>query len=89
VGKVGFIRLVAAKGTINILGQQFKIGKRLKYQYVKATRYTKRQILKIYHKGRLVRQFSYKLSVELSRKAAGSLRPLYFLELQPFAHIFP
>jgi transposase InsO family protein len=62
VGKVSFIRLVSAKGTINVLGQQFKVGKRLKFQYVKATLYTKLQALKIYHKGRLTKQFGYKLS---------------------------
>jgi transposase InsO family protein len=61
VGKVSFIRLVKAKGTINILGQQFKVGKRLKFQYVKATLYTKYQVLKVYHKVRLVKQFDYKL----------------------------
>ena len=62
VGKVSFIRLVSAKGTINVLGQQFKVGKRVKFQYVKATLYTKLQALKIYHKGRLTKQFGYKLS---------------------------
>jgi hypothetical protein len=62
VGKVSFIRLVSAKGTFNILSQQFKVGKHLKFQYVKATLYTKRQVLKIYHKGRLIKQFDYKLS---------------------------
>jgi hypothetical protein len=36
VGKVSFIRLVSAKGTINVLGQQFKVGKQLEFQYVKA-----------------------------------------------------
>lgn len=64
VGKVSFIRLVSAQGTINILSQQFKIGKRLKFQYVKATLATKYQVLKIYHKGRLVKQFDYKLSAK-------------------------
>ena len=64
VGKVSFIRLVSAQGTINILSLSFKVGKRLKFQYVKATLYTKYQVLKIYHKGRLVKQFDYKLSVK-------------------------
>lgn len=61
VGKVTLIRLVSAQGAINILGQQCKVGKRLKFQYVKATIYTKRQTLKVYHKGRLIRQFAYEL----------------------------
>ena len=62
VGKVSFIRLVSANGNINILGQRFKIGKRLKFQYVKATLFTKRQVLKVYLKGRLLKQFDYSLS---------------------------
>jgi transposase InsO family protein len=61
VGKVTFIRLVSAEGNINILEQRFKVGKRLKFQYVKATLYTQYQTLKIYHKGRLVKQFDYEL----------------------------
>jgi len=61
VGKVTFIRLVSAEGNINILEQRFKVGKRLKFQYVKATLYTRYQTLKVYYKGRLLRQFDYKL----------------------------
>lgn len=61
VGKVTFIRLVSAEGNINILEQKFMIGKRLKFQYVKATIYTQYQLLKVYHKGRLVKQFDYEL----------------------------
>lgn len=61
VGKVTFIRLVSAEGHINILEQKFKVGKRLKFQYVKATLYTQHQLLKVYLKGRLVKQFKYQL----------------------------
>ena len=63
VGKVSFVRLVKADGTVNLLSQQFQVGRRLKFQYIKATIYTKQQVLKIYHKGRLVKQFTYLLSV--------------------------
>ena len=62
IGKVTFIRLVSVQGTTRILGQSFKIGKRLKFQYVKATIYTKYQRLKVYHKGKLIKEFSYPLS---------------------------
>lgn len=31
VGKLAFIRLVSAQGTVNILEQSFKVGKRLTY----------------------------------------------------------
>lgn len=64
IGKVTFIRLVKSNGTVTILSQQFKIGRRLKFEYIKATLFTKQQVLKIYHKGRLVKQFEYKLSVK-------------------------
>lgn len=62
VGKVTFIRLVTIEGHINILDQRFKVGKRLKFQYVVATIYTQRKTLKVYHKGRLVKEFAYKLA---------------------------
>jgi hypothetical protein len=61
-GKVTFIRLISIHGTISILDQSFKVGKRLKFQYVKATIYTKSQRLKIYHKGKLIKEFPYPLS---------------------------
>lgn len=60
-GKVTFIRLVSEKGTIGILEQAFKVGKRLKFQYVKATIDTRRQTLKVYRAGRLIKSFAYKL----------------------------
>lgn len=60
-GKLTFIRLVSATGTINILEQQFKVGKRLKFQYVKATLSTRHQLLKVYHNGHLVKQLGYDL----------------------------
>jgi putative transposase len=60
-GKITFIRLISTEGTIKILDQQFKIGKRLKFQYVKAILSTKKSCLKVYHKGRLVKQFEYEL----------------------------
>lgn len=61
VGKLTFIRLVSEKGTISILEQAFKVGKRLKFQYVKATIDTRYQTLKVYHAGRLTKSFAYKL----------------------------
>lgn len=64
VGKVTFIRVVSVKGAINILEQKFQVGKRIKFQYVQATLYTKYQQLKVYHKGRLIKVFRYPLSVK-------------------------
>lgn len=63
VGKVSFIRLVSAQGTMNVLGQQFKVGKRVKFQYVKATISTGPQTLKIYRRGRLCKELPCKLTV--------------------------
>lgn len=61
VGKVTFIRLVSTQGTIRVLGQSFKVGKRLKFQYVKVTIHTKHQRVKVYYKGKLVKEFPYSL----------------------------
>lgn len=61
-GKVTFIHVVSAEGTITVLGQLFQPGKRLKFQYVNATLHTKTQELKVYHKGKLVKVFPYSLS---------------------------
>lgn len=63
VGKVSFIRLVRHNGSVNLLSQRFQIGRRLKFQYIKATIFTRQQVLKVYHKGRIVKQFDYPLSV--------------------------
>lgn len=62
VGKVTFFRLVSIHGTVSVLDQSFKLGKRLKFQYVKVTIYTKYQKLKVYHKGKLIKEFPYPLS---------------------------
>jgi hypothetical protein len=62
VGKVTFIRWVSAEGYIHSLGQRFKVGKRYKFQYMKATIFTQQQTLKVYHRGRLVKQFPYNLA---------------------------
>ena len=64
IGRVTLIRLVSTQGTIRVLSQSFKVGKRLKYQYVKVTIYTKYKKLKIYHKGKLIKEYPYPLSKE-------------------------
>lgn len=62
VGKVTFIRLVSLQGTIRLLDQSFTIGKRHTGHYVIGTISTKSHTLKIYHKGKLLKQFPYALS---------------------------
>lgn len=60
-GKVTFIREVRPSGRITILGEKWKVGKRWKHQYVTATIYTKSQELKVYHRGRIIKRWPYKL----------------------------
>lgn len=62
VGKVTFIRLLSLQGTIRLLDQIFKVGKRHKGHYVKGILYTKSQTLKIYYRGKLLKEFPYPLS---------------------------
>ena len=63
-GKVIFIRAVSPNGMIDVLEQDFKVGKRLQNQYVKAVLETQRQVLKVYLNGRLIKAFVYKLRKE-------------------------
>jgi putative transposase len=60
-GKITFVRRVSAQGTINILGEPLKVGKRWKFQYVRATLSTEAQRVRVYHNGRLIKQPSYRL----------------------------
>lgn len=62
-GKIMFIRWVPAHGHIDILRDSVKVGRRLRYQYVKVLLDTATQILKVYHNGRLVKQMTFKLRV--------------------------
>jgi putative transposase len=62
VGKVSFIRLVSAQGSITVLEQSFHVGQRYKFQYVKATLYTRSRTLKVYYCGRLIKELPYKLT---------------------------
>jgi len=60
-GKVSFIRLVRSSGRITLLGEAFKVGKRMKHQYVKATVFTRSEQVKIYFRGRIIKQYPYTL----------------------------
>ena len=59
IGKVTFIRKVRVSGRITILGIKVTVGKRRYGHYVRATLYTRTQILKVYFRGRLVKQLNY------------------------------
>jgi transposase InsO family protein len=52
-GHVTFIRQITPHGNLHLLGQTFKVGKRLKRQYIKAVLDTQRAHLTVYVKGRI------------------------------------
>ncbi len=57
--RVTFIRQVTPHGNIHLLSQTFKVGKRLKGQYVKAVLDTQRSQLTVYVKGRVFKRWPY------------------------------
>ena len=58
-GRVTFIRQVTRHGNIQLLSQTYKVGKRLKRQYVKAVLDTQRAQLTVYIQGRLFKRWPY------------------------------
>jgi putative transposase len=60
-GKITFIRWVPAHGYVDVLGESVKVGRRLRYRYIKLTVETHTQVLRIYHNGRLLKQRTFKL----------------------------
>ena len=58
-GRVTFIRQVTPYGNIHLLSQSFKVGKRLKGQYVRAVLDTQRAQLTVYVQGRIVKRWPY------------------------------
>lgn len=58
-GRVTFIRQVTAHGNIHLLSQTFRVGKRLKSQYVKAVLDTQRRQLTVYLNGRILKRWPY------------------------------
>jgi putative transposase len=72
-GRIHFVRRVTVDGTISLLGETWKIGKRRAHQYVWATIVTHRQRLEIYHQRseqssrRLIKIFDYQISEPVRR----------------------
>ena len=62
-GKITFIRWVPAHGYVDVLGESLKVGRRLRFHYVKITVETHTQRLKVYHNGRLIKQCGFKLRI--------------------------
>ena len=58
-GRVSFIRQVTSHGQIHLLSQTFKVGKRLKGQFVKAVLDTQRAQLTVYAQGQIIKRWPY------------------------------
>jgi transposase InsO family protein len=58
-GRITFIRQVTPNGNVYLLSQTFKVGKRLKGQYVRAVLDTQRAHLTVYVKGRIFKRWPY------------------------------
>ncbi|MBM4424358.1 MAG: transposase [Chloroflexi bacterium] len=58
-GRVSFIRQVTPNGNVHLLSQTFKVGKRLKGEYVKVVLDTQRRQLTIYRQGRIFKRWPY------------------------------
>ena len=58
-GRVIFIRQVTPNGNVHLLSQTFKVGKRLKSEYVKVVLDTQRGLLTVYRQGRVFKRWPY------------------------------
>ncbi len=58
-GRVTFIRQVTIHGNIHLLSQTYRVGKRLKGQYLKVVLDTQRAQLTVYVKGRIFKRWTY------------------------------
>jgi putative transposase len=62
-GKITIIRWVPPHGYVDILGESVKVGRRLRFHYVKVTVETHPQRLKVYHNGHLIKQCVFQLRI--------------------------
>ncbi len=60
-GKITLIRWVPVHGYIDVLGESVKVGRRLRFHYVKVTVETQTQKLRVYLNGRLIKLCVFKL----------------------------
>jgi putative transposase len=58
-GRISFIRQVTLNGKVHLLSQTFKVGKRLKGEYVKVVLDTRRGTLTVYRQGRIFKRWPY------------------------------
>jgi putative transposase len=62
-GKITILRWVPAHGYVDVLGESVKVGRRLRFHYVKIAIETHTRRLKIYHNGRLIKQRVFQLRI--------------------------
>ena len=58
-GRITFIRQVTSNGNVHLLSQTFKVGKRLKREYVKVVLDTRHGQLTVYRQGRVFKRWPY------------------------------
>jgi putative transposase len=58
-GRITFIRQVTLSGNIHLLSQTFKVGKRLKGEFVKVILDTRHAYLTLYRQGRILKRWPY------------------------------
>ncbi len=61
--KVSFICRIRKSGNITITSEKFHLDPDLAWDYVYATIFVKEQLLKIYHKGEVIKAFPYQLEL--------------------------
>lgn len=60
-GKVSFIRLTDRKGAVHFFSERFEVCPGLVHEYVRGTVFTKPNLLKFFHQGKLVKVSRYKV----------------------------
>ena len=58
-GRISLIRQVSPNGNVHLLSQTFKLGKRLKGEYVRVILDTRRAHLTVYRQGRIFKRWHY------------------------------
>ena len=61
-GKISFIRLTDHKGAVHFFSERFEIATGLVHEYVRGTIFTKQNLLKFVHQGKIVKVFRYKVT---------------------------
>jgi transposase InsO family protein len=61
-GKISFIRLTDHKGIVHFFSERFEVSPGLVHEYVRGTIFTKSNLLKFFHQGRIVKVYRYKVT---------------------------